>query len=259
MSPEERSAVLDIAPAGPVATIPAAAPTPMMMLQAALDKGVNPEQLGQLLALQERWEANEARKAYVVAMTAFKADPPDVLKRKAVSFGGGANKTAYKHALLEDASAIIGEALSRHGISHRWDVQQPEGGKIRVSCILTHTLGHSESVTMEGPADASGSKNGIQSIGSTVSYLQRYSLFAAAGIAPKGVDDDGTDKDVKEMDERVKADFLAAIDALAESKGVDALWQTIAAECTKVGDVASYDELKGAMAKKAKALKAAGA
>lgn len=231
---------------------PHVAPTPMMMLQAALDKGVSVEQMGQLLALQERWEANEARKAYVVAMTAFKANPPEVLKRKAVAFGN----TAYKHALLEDASAIIGEALSQHGISHRWDVEQADA-KVKVTCILTHALGHSESVTLEGALDTSGSKNPIQSLGSTVSYLQRYSLFAASGIAPKGVDDDATDKGAKEMDERVRIDFLAAIDALSHSKDVDALWQTIAAECTKSGDIPAYDELKVAMAKKAKALKAA--
>lgn len=235
--------------------VPALAPTPMVMLQAALEKGVSVEQMAQLLALQERWEANEARKAFTVAMAAFKANPPEVLKKKAVGFGSGDKKTAYKHALLEDASAIIGAALSDHGISHNWQVEQPEGGKIRVTCKLTHVLGHSESVTLEGPLDTSGSKNGIQSIGSTVSYLQRYSLFAASGIAPKNVDDDGTDTGAKEMDGRIKADFLAAIDSLANSKDVDALWQKIAAACTASGDIPAYDELKAAMAKKAKALK----
>src|SRR6185503_4639414 len=39
-------------------------------------------------------------------------------------------------------------------------------------------------------ADASGSKNAIQAIGSTLTYLQRYSLVQALGLAA-AEDDDG--------------------------------------------------------------------
>ena len=208
-----------------------------------------------LLEVKERWEKGEARKAFIVAMNAFKANPPEVLKKASVAFGSGTNKTAYKHATLDTASDAIGNALSRHDISHRWDVQQ-EGAKIRVTCILTHSQGHSESVTMEAAPDTSGSKNAIQAVGSAVSYLQRYTLFTASGIAPKNVDDDGRGGiGVHEMDERVKADFHAAIESLTDLKSAEALWASISSECTKSGDVQAYDALKAAMAAKRKALK----
>jgi hypothetical protein len=47
------------------------------------------------------------------------------------------------------------------------------------------------------------------------------------------------------MDERVKADYIEMqINALADMKAAEVLWATIADECTKVGDVPAYDELK---------------
>jgi hypothetical protein len=225
--------------------------TPMAMIQLAVSQNADVDKLKQLMDLQERWERNEAHKAFVGALAAFKANPPEVLKSKEVSFGVG--KTSYKHATLDNASDKIGKALHAHGLSHRWKVEQPEGGKIRVTCILTHVLGHSEEVTMEASPDNSGSKNSIQAVGSTVSYLQRYTLFSITGLAAKGDDDDGRGG-VKGLDEKTVADYQAKIEELASIPAAEKLWQEIAAACQGAGDVVNYDTLKSAMAKKRKAL-----
>ena len=50
------------------------APTPLSVLQDAVNRGANVETLAKLLELQERWEANQARKAFVAALAAFKLD-----------------------------------------------------------------------------------------------------------------------------------------------------------------------------------------
>jgi hypothetical protein len=227
--------------------------TPMQMLNMAVQQGADVEKMAQLLALQERWEANEARKAFVAALNAFKADAPQIIKTREVSFGAG--KTAYKHAIAGVASEQIGEALAKVGISHRWDVLQSDGGKIKVTCILTHALGHSERVAMEATADSSGSKNSIQAIGSTVSYLQRYTLFASTGLVPKDADDDGKGGGTGHaMEPKTRDEFAFAIDASTDKKKLEALWQQIATKCTKVGDVEAYAELKALVAKKLKAL-----
>ena len=169
-----------------------------------------------------------------------------------MSFGSG--KTSYKHAGLDNASELIGTALAAHGISHRWNVEQ-DGANIKVTCILTHALGHSEQVSMTAQADNSGSKNSIQAVGSAVSYLQRYTLFAASGIAPKNVDDDGRGGEAKHMDEKDKLTFATQIEAAPNAKELEALWATIASECTKAGDVPAYEELKKQVIAKSKALK----
>ena len=129
---------------------PAQMVTPMQMLQVAMDRGADLDKLQQLMDLQQRWEASEARKAFVSAMTAFKANPPDIIKTKQVEYGN----TKYKHATLADVCAAAIQGLAQHGISHRWDVEQAD--KITVTCVLTHELGHSERVSMSALADTSG-------------------------------------------------------------------------------------------------------
>jgi hypothetical protein len=52
-------------------------------------------------------------------------------------------------------------------------------------------MGHSESTSLSASPDTSGSKNAIQAIGSTVSYLQRYTILALTGLATEDMDDDG--------------------------------------------------------------------
>lgn len=160
--------------------------SPAEMIQAAISGNADLEKLEKLMQIQERWEANEAKKAYVVAMAAFKADPPKIEKTKTVSFSG----TTYKHALLADVAEKINKALSRHGLSAGWTTKQ-DGECISVTCTITHNMGHSESTTLAAGPDKSGAKNAIQAIGSTVSYLERYTIFALTGLASHDMDDDG--------------------------------------------------------------------
>jgi len=239
--------------------VPHNPPAPDALMQiidrAAKDPAFDVAKLEQLLAVKERWDAAEARKAFVVALNKFKENPPDIIKNKQVSFETSKGRTVYKHATLDQVSGVIGAALSAVGISHRWAVEQLPEGKIRVTCILTHALGHSEHVPLEAKADDSGNKNSIQGVGSTVTYLQRYTLLAASGMAVRDQDDDGAGGGgVHEMEPKVKEDFKAQVAALADKKKAETLWATIAAECTKTGDVAAYAELKAEVAAKVKAL-----
>lgn len=163
--------------------------TPMAMLQIAVQQGADLDKLEKLMALQERWEANNARKAYVAATAAFKANPPTIVKNKHVRFQTSKGVTEYDHATHDHVTNTIGEALSKHGLSHRWEISQ-EQNRITVTCILQHIDGHSERTSMEGNADDSGGKNSIQAIGSAVTYLQRYTLLAATGMSSRDNEDD---------------------------------------------------------------------
>lgn len=160
---------------------------PSDIIRLAVEKGSNLDQIEKLMILQERWEANEARKAYNEAITFFKKNAPQINKDKSVSFGAG--KTAYKHASLFNVTQKISAKLSEYGLSASWRVKQ--NGVISVTTIISHVLGHSEETTLSAPSDTSGSKNPIQAIGSTISYLERYGLLAMTGLATFDMDDDG--------------------------------------------------------------------
>ena len=166
----------------------AAAPDSMLAIinRAVMSPDFDINKLQQLLELRDRWEKNEARKAFVTAMNAFKAHPPEITKNKQVAFG----QTKYNHATLDHVCDAVTKGLSEHGISHRWKVEQDKEW-ITVTCILTHELGHFEETKLQGAADNSGSKNPIQAVGSTVTYLQRYTLLAATGLAAANTDNDG--------------------------------------------------------------------
>ena len=166
------------------------AATPMRLIEIAITQNADVAKLEKLFELQLRWEANEAKKAFVAAMNAFKADPPEIIKNKLVAYGEGSRAVSYKHATLDQVCDNVTEALSKHGISHRWKVEQADS-LIRVTCVLTHQLGHSEETTLTAGADTSGSKNAIQAIGSAVTYLERYTLLAATGLAAANGDNDG--------------------------------------------------------------------
>lgn len=189
--------------------------TPMALVQMAVAQGADIDKLEKLMALQERWEANQARKAFVAAMADFKANPPQVLKDKLVDFTSQKGRTHYMHATLGAMCAAIIKALADHEISHHWDVAQ--NGIIKVTCVLTHAAGHSETVSMHANADQTGNKNDIQAIGSTVTYLQRYTLLAATGLAAMDQDDDARGGERQRPDapanyEKWKADMTACAD-----------------------------------------------
>jgi len=150
------------------------------------NEGMDVDKLKELLELQERWDATQARKAYVQAMADFKANPPEILKDKTVSY----KEVRYNHASLNNVTSRINKALSEHGLTASWVTSQDNGG-VKVTCQITHVQGHSESTSLVAPPDSSGSKNAIQAIGSTVTYLQRYTLLALTGLATHDQDDDG--------------------------------------------------------------------
>ncbi len=177
---------------------------PAELLTLAIKHKAGVDTLKELMTLQERHEANEARKAYHVAMAAFKKDPPVIVKDKEVKYG----QTAYKHAGLAEAATSIGKALSKQGLSAAWRTEQNDNG-VTVICEITHILGHSESTSLTAPPDNSGSKNSIQAIASTVTYLQRYSLLALTGLAAQDVDDDGQGATDKSTIEEAEAAELA--------------------------------------------------
>lgn len=191
------------------------AATPMLLLEKALESGADLDRLEKLMEMQQTWERNEARKAYVAAMAAFKADPPELHKNKTVAYGN----TGYKHATLDHVAAEISKAMAPHGLSFTWDVDTSVPGTILVTCIVTHVQGHSERVSLPGAPDTSGSKNAIQATGSTVTYLQRYTLLAATGLAAKDQDDDGRGSEPVEYN--ITDEQAAEIDALFDEVGAN--------------------------------------
>lgn len=184
--------VLDSMPAAqPAGTALATTSNPFLpLVTLAMEKG-QVDQLERLFEMQMKWDADAQRKKFVAAMADFKAEAGGItiVKSKQVRFTTQKGVTEYMHAELHDITRALVPVMARHGLSHRW-VPEQTGKDIKVTCVMTHRDGHSESVSMVAQADDSGGKNSIQSIASTKTYLERYTLLAATGIATGGEDDD---------------------------------------------------------------------
>ncbi len=164
----------------------------MRIIDNAVAGGQAIEVIERLLAVHERLEANDARRQYNVAVAELRAELPEIVKTELVDYpskkAGG--RVQYMHENLARMVEDLSPVMARHGLSFRWATDASDAQQIQVTCIVTHAAGHSEEATLFGPPDTSGNKNAIQAIASTVSYLQRYTLKAAVGIAA-GHDDDG--------------------------------------------------------------------
>lgn len=163
--------------------------TPLDMLNSAVASGASVEVMAKLMDLYERWEAGQARRAFDAAVSAAKGEIPPIEKNKVVDFTSAKGRTNYRHEDLAEIARIVDPILHRHGLSYRHRAAQ-EGPRLRVTCILSHRDGYSEETTLEAQEDHSGNKNSIQAIGSAATYLQRYTLKLALGLATTA-DDDG--------------------------------------------------------------------
>lgn len=236
----------------PVVAQHTGAVTPADLLMHALNSGADLDRLERLMALKERYDENEARKAYVADMAQFKLNPPEIIKDKQVGFMGKDGFVGYSHASLGNVTNSIIEGLAKHGFSHRWNTEQ-QGANVVVTCILTHRLGHSETTTLTAAKDDSGKKNQIQQMASAISYLQRYTLLAATGLATQEQDDDGVKA---ELDTALADKWISKAEASTTLAALNDTWEEGLAEINQANDMRAYTEFKAAVSARKKALAA---
>jgi ERF superfamily len=165
--------------------------SPGDMVQRAIELG-NVEVIGKLLDYQERWEKALARKAFDIAIAAAKAKIPVIIKDRTVDFANrsAGGRTNYKYEDFAGIARVVDPILSENGLSCRFRTVC-ENNVVTVICIIAHRDGYFEENSLSAKPDTSGNKNDIQAVGSTQTYLQRYTLKAALGLAASS-DDDGT-------------------------------------------------------------------
>ena len=160
-----------------------------MIERAVVDPGFDVNKLTALIAVQERWEANQARKAFDAAIALAKAEIKPIVKRQEVDFTSQKGRTNYKYEGFADIAEHVDPILGKYGLSYRHRPKQ-DGKMLTITCILSHRDGHSEESSLSALNDESGNKNGIQGIGSTATFLQRYTVKLALGLAA-AKDNDG--------------------------------------------------------------------
>lgn len=185
------------------------------VLDLARDETVSAEKLRAIYELSKDAQREQARLAYVRAMTEMRPKLPQVEKDGVAVMKG---EVRYRYPRLATAMATLAPVLYEHGFSVSW-LYGNTSDKITVTCILQHIGGHSEECSLSAEADTSGAKNNVQAVGSTVTYLQRYTFFALLGLV--AVDDE--DKALLAFSEtqRETEALQAELASVAEAAGID--------------------------------------
>ncbi len=168
---------------------------PLVLLDRMIEKGVDPDALKKMMDLQERWEKNQAVKAFNSAMVACQRAMPTVVK-------DAENKhTKSRYALRETVQRAIKPVYTEHGFSLSFSTEDcPREGHIRILCEVGHEGGDIRTKQFDIPLDGEGSKgnasamNKPQATGSTYSYGCRYATLAVFNVVIAGEDDDAQGK-----------------------------------------------------------------
>jgi hypothetical protein len=200
---------------------------------------VDIDKIRQLLEMQERREVNRDKSALRHAMAEFKKNPPQIIKLRMANFekkdGGG--RVSYSYADLEGITSAIQDGLAEHGVTHSWTTAEGQG-VISVTCVLKFGMYEEPGVTLTAPPDTSGTKNAIQAKGSTISYLEKYTLLAATGMAAGMPDSDGNGEGPK-MDGEAWNAHIKLIREAGTAEALKGFWQTAVKEARANKDAVS--------------------
>lgn len=126
-----------------------------------------------------------------------------------------------KYADLAEVLSVVRPAFSKHGLSV---VQMPyssDDGAIGVTTMISHKSGQWMQGALELPLQVA--KNVNQDAGSAITYIRRYALAAAAGVAQEDLDDNLGEKNTGKVTNLkiISKAKAAEITALIEETGSD--------------------------------------
>ena len=228
-------------PTGQTVMIPEAAQPPAasesgaflnMIERLATDPRVDVDKLERLMLLQERILARNAKSAYNAALAEMQQKLPTITERGEIRIH---DKVQSKFARFEDIVEAITPILGAHGFALSFRIGR-DTDRQTVTGILSHREGHQEETTISLPVDASGSKNSVQSVGSSMSYGRRYVTQALLNLVSSGEDDDGEGGN----DGLISADQKLELVALMQETGADT------GKYLKYLNVESLDQIKAA-------------
>jgi ERF superfamily len=220
------------------------AATAMMQIieRAVLNPAFDVEKLKSLLDMQERVMARTAKAAYVEALRNVKSSLPIIAQNGLIVVKAkGTEKVLQEtpYTKYEDIDHAVTPILDAHGMVLSFRTGTSPDGRLVVTGVLSHREGHEETTTLVLPYDSSGSKNGVQAVGSSLSYGKRYAATALLNLVSAGEDDDGElggklpSAKKTEMGER-------CADLANEIKGLESIGATVAWANARAAEISTF-------------------
>lgn len=217
--------------------------SPPEMISAAIKQGMNMVDLKQLFDMQERWETQQAAKAFSAALCGFQSEMPTIFKRRTATVktsSGG--EYQYKFESFDDVMREAAPVLAKWGIVVTFNTEQLENPP-RLKILVRIRVGsffEDKSFSCPVPTDVKVSEP--QKFGQALSYAKRYALKAALNI----VSTDTEDNDAQDLFEFITKEQAAQIKGLIEDTGAD-----MERFLKWAGGIESVEEMKAATFAKA--------
>ena len=165
--------------------------SPAQLIQQAVQGGADLVKLEKLLELQERWDANQAKKVFASSFSKAQSGIEAVTKKKFNS------QTKSKYADLGDVIESSKPVYTEQGFSvifYEGDTTLPE--HIRIYADVLHFAGHKETYHFDVPMDGKGIQGNanmtkIHAKASSVAYGRRYLMCMIWNIPTQDNDAQG--------------------------------------------------------------------
>ncbi len=160
-----------------------AEPTPLVLIQQALDAKFSPADLKDLFELQRMHAQEQAERAYADAITGFQSECPPIRKNVANTHSG------KRYADYEGVMRAITPLLRKYRIVVTFDTAD-DGARMMTTCrVRVGTVEKLTTITL--PMDAASKMmNATQAGGAAMSYGRRYALAAALNLVYTDEDTD---------------------------------------------------------------------
>lgn len=186
-------------------------------IEKAIAQNAPVETLERLFSLHKEVKAEQAREAFVKALAEFQSVCPVIKKTKKVLNKDG-NTVRYMYAPMDSVIEQIKKPLAQNGLSYSWDVVRGDN-HMKVTCKLTHVMGHSETSTFEIPIVDSQFMTSPQSYATAQTYAKRYTLLNVLGIGTADEDTDSNDTEKEKDAKNEKAKIIFRLRTLGEKTG----------------------------------------
>ena len=205
--------------------------SPAELLRIAVSGGADVDKLEKLMDLQQRWEAEQGRKAFFESMNRVQqAIEPIVRDAKNT-------QTNSMYARMETIHKKLCPLYTAEGFSIAFaEGDAKRDGEIRVTADVMHARGHQQQYHVDLNLDDVGikgspNKTKVHAKGSTFSYGRRYLETMIFNIALVGEDDDGNQGGV----EVVTMEQAVTLGELCEAAGRDTAKLCAAVGCKELG------------------------
>lgn len=190
------------------------------LVQLVAEGKIDMDQLERMISLQERHEANQAKKAFNNAMAEA---------RKGITSARKSQKNTHINSSYADLDDVVNAArmpLAENSFNYYWTQDTiSEPGFAHVTCHLEHAMGHEKTDTMrlqipKSITSSAGKQvtNEAQNVGIIVTFGKRYTFQNLLGITSKGDDKDAqvpkpkAIPPIEEKQESILVDLLSAIE-----------------------------------------------